>query len=283
MAIYTSVRNVDCSKPVILSFDVPNDKITFELSLIDANTKSKSITINIKTNQNTGTFTEIVENSINNSTSHEHNTFQGEQVIIEQEESLSGIISNGILIDNKRPAVESNDKGFITFENNLSNLTNGSLIFFLTDNPTSDNVIHSNLGTFEQKDKDAYQITPFILSESNSNPIVFDITDDSLSFILLGNEVTKSYSKSPTTIYTTTNDSQVSNQYQGTKEILKSPYRCRFVISNNGRMLSFSKYNKESNKWENVKSFIFNIEKITTPQKLQINTTSNLTNISANF
>lgn len=283
MAIYTSVRNVDCSKPVILSFDVPNDKITFELSLIDANTKSKSITINIKTNQNTGTFTEIVENSINNSTSHEHNTFQGEQVIIEQEESLSGIISNGTLIDNKRPAVESNDKGFITFENNLSNLTNGSLIFFLTDNPTSDNVIHSNLGTFEQKDKDAYQITPFILSESNSNPIVFDITDDSLSFILLGNEVTKSYSKSPTTIYTTTNDSQVLNQYQGTKEILKSPYRCRFVISNNGRMLSFSKYNKESNKWENVKSFIFNIEKITTPQKLQINTTSNLTNISANF
>jgi hypothetical protein len=55
------------------------------------------------------------------------------------------------------------------------------------------------------------------------------------------------------------------------------------VISNNGRMVSFSIYNKETKKWDIIRNFIFNIPKIIGERYIAIETSATLSNISANF
>lgn len=286
MATYKSTRTVNCSNPVILSFDVPQNNINLTISLISTVDNSKDISLNINTNVSNGSLAETVENVLSSQyETHENNTFAGIPVIIETEESKSGIIENGNVI-NKRPTITKRDENnFIYLDTTLDKLSNGSLIFFLTDNPQSDNVIHSQLGTFEQKDEDAYEITPFILcSENDNTPLLLDISDDSLTFLLLANRVERNYKKSPTTIYTKTSKNNISSkEYQSTNDILKAPYRARFIISNNGRMLSFSVYNKITNTWNTVKNFIFNIPKIEDDRYIMLETSNTFTNVTANF
>ena len=212
MAKYNSIRDFYCNNPIILSFNVNEDKIDLKISLIDSVSNIKNSSLTIKTNQNSGSHTEIIENNINHSTTHENNTFQGEKVIIEIEESNSGFFENGIF-NNKKPTVLSNENNIITLDSSLENLTNGSIIFFLTEEPSSDNIIHSNLGTFEQKDAESYSISPFVLSDENEIISLLEINDDSLTFLLLGNEVTKDYSISSTTIYTKEHDSQLFEEF----------------------------------------------------------------------
>lgn len=290
MATYNTIRSFYCDSPIILAFDVQDDKFNITLSLFDTELLNETLSINIDTNKNTGTHTEVIENNFLNSLeNHEDGTFQGEFVIIETEESNSGYISSGQLI-NKRPEVSSNNNSIITFNESLSNLTNGSIIFFLTEEPKTDNVVHSNIGVFEERDAIAYEITPFILSElgnenaDNNNSILLDLDDDSMTFLLLGNEVKKTYQKSPTTIYKKNVQDQVFYEYQSnTKELLKAPYRCRFVISNGGRMITFSKYNKSTHKWDCIRNFILNIQEVKEKQRIQITTNNIISNITANF
>lgn len=293
MAIYKSIRTFDCSNPAILSFDVKSDEINLSISLVNKQNK-KSIQLNIDTNKKSGSLTEIVENvfpTLQDFNTHENNTFAGEKVIIECDESSASPKPAFQYDEDTQLAKDENNA--IWFDGNLNELQNGSLIFFLTENPKTDNVIHSQLGTFEQKDPDAYEITPYVLlcNEDSSSTVdtigLLGIDNDSVTFILLANEVKKDYSESPTTIYTksfgtTTGVSQIK-EYQSTKDTITSSYRGRIVISNNGRMVSFSIYNKETKKWDIIRNFIFNIPKIIGERYIAIETTATLSNISANF
>lgn len=282
MATFTSIRDFYCNSPIILSFDVNDYKLDFKISLIDAVSKIKNSSLSIKTNHDQGTYTEIIENQINNSSNHENNTFQNEKVIIEIEESESGYYLNDVFYHDK-PSMLSKENDIITLDSSLENLSNGSMIFFFTKEASSDKIIYSNLGIFEQKDEESYSITPFVLSDENDVVSLLEIDNNSISFLLLGNEVSKDFSISNTTIYTKEHDTTITNDFQNTSDILKPPYRCRLVISNDGRMVTFSKFNTTSKKWELVKNFIFNMSKILKKQKIQIETENELTNITANF
>lgn len=286
MATYKSVRTINCSNPAIFSFDVSSDQIDLSISLLNPQNNKKSIELNINTNKKSGSLTEIVENvfpSSQNFNNHEDNTFAGEKVIIEYDESSSSP---------KPDILSKSEDGTIWVDSSLDDLQNGSLIFFLTENPKTDNVIHSQLGTFEQKDPQAYTITPYVLTCNESNSTtdtigLLGIDDDSLTFILLGNEVTKNYANSPTTIYSKSIGSSsgkiTTKEYQSSKDLIKSPYRGRIVISNDGRMVSFSIYNTSTKKWDTIKNFIFNIPKLTGERHIIVETNATLSNITANF
>lgn len=286
MATYKSVRTINCSNPAIFSFDVSSDQIDLSISLLNPQNNKKSIELNINTNKKSGSLTEIVENvfpSSQNFNNHEDNTFAGEKVIIEYDESSSSP---------KPDILSKSEDGTIWVDSSLDDLQNGSLIFFLTENPKTDNVIHSQLGTFEQKDPQAYTITPYVLTCNESNSTtdtigLLGIDDDSLTFILLGNEVTKNYANSPTTIYSKSIGSSsgkiTTKEYQSSKDLIKSPYRGRIVISNDGRMVSFSIYNTSTKKWDTIKKFIFNIPKLTGERHIIVETNATLSNITANF
>lgn len=287
MATYKSVRTINCSNPAIFSFDVSSDQIDLSISLLNPQNNKKSIELNINTNKKSGSLTEIVENVFPNSqnfNNHEDNTFAGEKVIIEYDESSSSP---------KPDILSKSEDGTIWVDSSLNELQNGSLIFFLTENPKTDNVIHSQLGTFEQKDPQAYTITPYVLTCNESNSTtdtigLLGIDDDSLTFILLGNEVTKNYANSPTTIYSksigsSSGKTTTTKEYQSSKDLIKSPYRGRIVISNDGRMVSFSIYNTSTKKWDTIKNFIFNIPKLTGERYIIVETNATLSNITANF
>ena len=170
-------------------------------------------------------------------------------------------------------------------------------IFFLTKEPKSDKVIKSELGSFEQKEENSHTITPFVLSFEEENPILIELEKDSMSFLLLGHEVTRDFKKSPTTIYSKYTPISIDEDdykkstykevfdYQSTQDILIAPYRARFVISNGGRIISLSIYDKKSRVWKIVKTFIWDIEKITKEHRIvfSIDTPSKISNITSNF
>lgn len=283
---YYSQRKADCSNPIALAFDV-NSKSNITLGIALRNPEGNiPYELVIKSNIAAGSVSEIIENSLNHSSNHEDNTFCGEKVIIEADESKSGIpfdINGNVTY--YRPSLESRTDGYYNFNDSLSEAENGSLIFFLTDSPKTDNVIYSNLGTFEQKNEEAHSITPFVLEFENDNPILLDIDKDSISFLLLGHEVKRDFSKCLTTTYEKTVDGVTTTEYQTVSDILKPPYRARFVISNGGRMVSFSVYNKEKKVWDCVKSLVFDIEKLEGKWNVVFSTDSpdNIRNITANF
>lgn len=284
---YYSQRKADCSNPIALAFDV-NSKSNISLGISLRSSKGNiPYELIIKTNIASGSVSEIIENSLNHSPAHENNTFCGEKVLIETDESESGIISTDINgnITYHKPTLSSRTDGYYIFNESLSQAENGSLIFFLTDSPKTDNVVHSNLGTFEQKDEEAHSITPFVLEFENNNPILLDIDKDSISFLLLGNEVTRDFSKCLTTTYDKKVEDVTVTEFQTVSDILKPPYRARFVISNGGRMVSFSVYNKENKVWDCVKSLVFNVEKIEGKCDVIFSTDSpnDIINITANF
>lgn len=283
---YYSQRKADCSNPIALAFDV-NSKSNIELGIALRSTEGDiPYELVIKSNIAEGSVSEIIENSLNHSSNHEDNTFCGEKVIIEADESKSGIpsIINGN-VTYHRPSLKSRTDGYYNFNDSLSEAENGSLIFFLTDSPKTDNVIYSNLGTFEQKNEEAHSITPFVLEFENDNPILLDIDKDSISFLLLGHEVERDFSKCLTTTYEKKVDGVTTTEYQTVSDILKPPYRARFVISNGGRMVSFSVYNKEKKVWDCVKSLVFDIEKLEGKWNVVFSTDSPdyIRNITANF
>ena len=283
---YYSQRKADCSNPIALAFDV-NSKSNIELGIALRSPEGNiPYELVIKSNIAEGSVSEIIENSLNHSSNHEDNTFCGEKVIIEADESKSGIpsIINGN-VTYHRPSLKSRTDGYYNFNDSLSEAENGSLIFFLTDSPKTDNVIYSNLGTFEQKNEEAHSITPFVLEFENDNPILLDIDKDSISFLLLGHEVERDFSKCLTTTYEKIVDGVTTTEYQTVSDILKPPYRARFVISNGGRMVSFSVYNKEKKVWDCVKSLVFDIEKLEGKWNVVFSTDSPdyIRNITANF
>lgn len=286
---YISVREVDIEQPAVLSFDVSNSKLKMEFGVKFSNT------LEVDTNNNTENVTEIIENSLNHNTSHEDNTFCGEKVLIECNESASGLIDeNNELIN--RPNLIGIQNNFITFSNYLSNLTNGSVIFFLTQSPSTDNIIHSELGIYEEKYKDSINITPFILGideeEDTTNDdyaLLLDVDDTSLSFLLLGHECSKNFSISPTTIYKKKAKQNsvkyvYSTEYQETPQITDN-YRGRFVMSNNGRIVTFSIYNTETKIWDIVRELVFDSEKIHGKHHIifSVSDSSAITDITSNF
>lgn len=280
MSYYKSVRLVDVEQPVVLSFDVSKKDMSFVLGLED------SIQLSIDTNNNTDSITEIIENSLisDPDTTHEDNTFGGEKVIIEQDESQSGVLdSNNTIIKDRPDLIEKSDN-FIVFSDSLNSISNGSVIFFLTETPSSDNVIYSELGTYEQKYGDSITITPFVLDSCNNDPLLIDVDDQSLTFLLLGHECTKDFSLSPTTVFTKKVNDNKSFEYQQTNEITDS-YRARFVISNNGRIITFSVYNNDNKNWDVIKELVFDTEKINGKHHVvfSVNDTQAISNITANF
>lgn len=280
MSYYKSVRLVDVEQPVVLSFDVSKKDMSFVLGLED------SIQLSIDTNNNTDSITETIENSLisDPDTTHEDNTFGGEKVIIEQDESQSGVLdSNNTIIKDRPDLIEKSDN-FIVFSDSLNSISNGSVIFFLTETPSSDNVIYSELGTYEQKYGDSITITPFVLDSCDNDPLLIDVDDQSLTFLLLGHECTKDFSISPTTVFTKKVNDNKSFEYQQTNEITDS-YRARFVISNNGRIITFSVYNNDNKNWDVIKELVFDTEKINGKHHVvfSVNDTQAISNITANF
>lgn len=280
MSYYKSVRLVDVEQPVVLSFDVSKKDMSFVLGLED------SIQLSIDTNNNTDSITETIENSLisDPDTTHEDNTFGGEKVIIEQDESQSGVLdSNNTIIKDRPDLIEKSDN-FIVFSDSLNSISNGSVIFFLTETPSSDNVIYSELGTYEQKYGDSITITPFVLDSCDNDPLLIDADDQSLTFLLLGHECTKDFSLSPTTVFTKKVNDIKSFEYQQTNEITDS-YRARFVISNNGRIITFSVYNNDNKNWDVIKELVFDTEKINGKHHVvfSVNDTQAISNITANF
>lgn len=280
MSYYKSVRLVDVEQPVVLSFDVSKKDMSFVLGLED------SIQLSIDTNNNTDSITETIENSLisDPDTTHEDNTFGGEKVIIEQDESQSGVLdSNNNIIKDRPDLIEKSDN-FIVFSDSLNSISNGSVIFFLTETPSSDNVIYSELGTYEQKYGDSITITPFVLDSCDNDPLLIDVDDESLTFLLLGHECSKDFSLSPTTVFTKKVNDNKSFEYQQTNEITNS-YRARFVISNNGRIITFSVYNNDNKNWDVIKELVFDTEKINGKHHVvfSVNDTQAISNITANF
>lgn len=291
MKSYKSARIVNPSDTLTFAFDVSSDKMLMQIGLCDSK-GFQPATLTINTNVNDGLISEIIENNINDNPNHQNNTFCGEHVIIEANEQDSGIkVGDSLESLNLIQIDEDNNYVFENVSQNasLENAENGSLIFFLTDSPKTEEYISSDLGFYEQREKDAHEITPLILCHEYNYPIMENYDDDFISFIELGHQVTRDYSASPTTIYTTVINSSdgisFTKEYQSIEDILTSSYRARFVISNNGRMISFSVFNKEKLVWENVKSIICNIPKLNGEYHLvfSVDKPTNIRNITANF
>lgn len=281
MKSYKSVRVVDVEQPIVLSFDVAITDTSLSFGI------ENYISLTVDLNENTGDITEIIENSLisDENSTHENDTLGGEKVIIEQDESMSGVVDgDGNIIADRPALIGKSSDNYIEFDSDISNLSNGSVIFFLTENPLTDNVIYSELGVYEERYKGAVTITPFVLEFEENNPILLDVDEHSLSFLLLGHECTKDFSKSPTTKYTKTVKDSSSFEYQDTNQISES-YRARFVISNNGRIIAFSVYNKDSKQWDVIKELIFDTEKIDGKHHVvfSVSEPNAISNITANF
>lgn len=267
------------SHPAVLAFDVAESNLSMSIGI------ENKMSLRIQTNNNTESITEIIENTLNKNPDHEDETLGGEKIIIERNESKSGVIDKNNKLVAERPQLINKDSNkYLIFDDSLNELSNGSIAFFLTETPKSDNYIISELGTYEEKYKEAVTITPFILEFEQNNPILLDVDEHSLSFLLLGNECSKDFSKSPTTIYTKIANGKSSKEYQDTN-LIKAPYRGRFVISNNGRIITFSIYNKETQNWDNVRELIFDIEKIDEKHHIifSVSNSDAISNITANF
>lgn len=263
--MFRSVRKVDCSSPLTFSFDVESYNNNFNVTLEDLSSSKRPFSLTIDTNKQSGTKTEIIENIFNNKQdNHIDNSFGGEKVMVYYDESISGIKS--ISEDGKTiysgPSFIEIENGYRTYSGSLETLESGAQLYFLTTSPKSDNVIINELGTFEKRDAEAYKITPFIIEVEKNVPLLLEADDNSVYFLVLGHEVTKDYSLSNTTEYTVMTNDDYKNEFQTTQDILKVPYRARFVISNDGRSLSFSRYNEDKKIWECVKNFLFNIPKV---------------------
>jgi hypothetical protein len=285
MKTYTSVRPVDTNNPIVFAFDVSSNVAAFELSLLGKN-EYIPFTLSIDTNINTDSITEIIDNNISQSTTHEDSTFCGEKVIIETNETESGIpVDNEGVITYITPQLLDKEDGYYIFSNTLDELVTGNLMFFLTDNPTTSNTVNNELGSFELKNPDAHEITAYIISFEDDNPILESNNNGVISFILLGHEATRYFEKCPTTIYKKDINNVETFEYQTSENIIKAPYRGRFVISNNGRIISFSIYNTKTKNWDIVKSLIFDIAKLKGEYKLvfSVNDPSLISNITANF
>lgn len=275
---YTSQRTVDCSNPLTFSFDIMTPKIKLGVSLKNS-VNETPISMLIDNNVSTGEISEIIENTLNTESNHENDTFCGEKVIINANESDSS----------DRPILDSYNDNLYTFNGSLNDLSNGSMIFFLTDSPKTDNYITSSLGTFELKNPEAHEIIPIIAEIEDDTSLMLNLDKNSISFLLLGNEIKRDFSKCPTTIYEkiTNHDGIVSEttEYQNTKEIINVPYRIRFVISNDGRMISFSQYDKESKTWKCIRNHIFDIPKLKGEYKIVFSTDKPqmISNITSNF
>lgn len=305
MQYFKSSRNADTTKPIVLSFDINKSSLSLVFGLAVSNTNSNfntSMALQVDIHKNSGSFVEIIENTINKSSTHENNTFLGKKVIIEHEESKSGVLNSKNEIISPRPKLEKYDSEthYVSFENTLNELSNGSVMFMLTDEPKTNNVIYSELGTYELADENAFTITPFVLAADNENPLLLDVDNDSLTFLLLGNEVKQDFSKQPTNIFTKTFSSQSYKEYDSklndytsklnddTQNNDNQSYRCRFVMSNNCRNISFSVYENSTKSWKVIKNSIYNIEPISDENKMQkiifgVTDPSYVSNITANF
>lgn len=298
MQYFKSSRNADTTKPIVLSFDINKPSLSLVFGLAVSNTNSDfntSMSLEIDINKKSGSFTEIIENTINKDTTHENNTFLGKKVIIEHEESKSGVLNSKNEIISPRPNLTEYDSdNYVVFDNSLENLSNGSVLFILNDEPKTNNVIFSELGTYELADENAFSITPFVLSADNENPLLLDVDNDSLSFLLLGNEVKQDFSKLPTNIFTKQFSSQTDEENDSTQTYKEydsklndytPSYRCRFVMSNNCRNISFSVYEKSTKSWKVIKNSIYNIAPISDKKKIIFGVTdpSYVSNITANF
>ena len=286
MTHFKSTRTVNLKNPVVFSFDVSNSDVEFLVGI------HEHFTLEIKPNHNKGTISEIVNSNISFS-KKDNNTFLGTKIIIEEDESSSGMILDDKILKEKPNSIYK-EEGFLIIEDKnftdagkeltLNDLYNGAEIFFLTHEPTSSTVITSDLGTYEKANQEAYLITPYVLEANDQVTILAEVDNNSVSFLHLGNEVEKDFSKDATTIYTEKTFTYTANHYQVTDK-LTAPYKIRFVLSNDGRILTVSIYNNSKKSWETLSTFIFNIEKIKGEQTLlfSVSKTSAISNITANF
>lgn len=286
MTHFKSARTVNPKNPLAFSFDVSDSNVEFLVGI------HGHFTLEIKPNNSEGSISEIVSSNISN-TKTDNETFLGTKIIIEEDESSSGIILDDTIIHEKPNEIhkENNtliieDKNFTEIGKSLSlnDLYNGAEIFFLTDEPKTTDVIISDLGLYERVNQEAYTITPFILETNDEINLLVDVDNNSISFLKLGDEVEKDFSKDVTTIYTEKTFTYTSKHYQVSDKLL-APYRMRFVISNDGRILTISIYDKDKKSWKTLNTFIFNIEKINGEQTLlfSVSKTSAISNITANF
>lgn len=279
--------------PIVFSFDVVKPDTQFLIGI------NGYYTLEIKPNDNKQIITEITNKNLDKF-KLEDNTFLGTKIIIEEDESQSGYMFNDELIK-ERPILKdknetpdqttTEDDKFLVFDNDdeslsLNDFENGGEIFFLTENPKTDNIILSELGTFEKVNQDAYEIVPLVFDVDDESPLLVELDANSLSFLLLGYEVTKNFSKDPTTTFTTTTFTYSKTEYQTTDDLLKNQYRFRCVISNNGRIISLSTYDSTNLKqWKIFKTIIVDIPKIIGEQTVlfSIANDNDIKNITANF
>lgn len=209
---YISSRTINPSDTLTFSFDVNSDKMLMIVGLCDENNNTPLI-LKINTNVNEGKISEIIENTLNFNSGHENNTFCGEYVIIETNEQNSGI-----KVDNSFEPLNliNFDENYnYIFDNksqtaSLENAENGSVIFFLTNSPKSENYVSYDLGTFEERDNYSHEIIPLILAVDDDCPLLETYDENFISFIELGNEVIRDYSLCPTTIYETLSDNETT-------------------------------------------------------------------------
>lgn len=286
MTHFKSARTVNPKNPLVFSFDVSDSNVEFLVGI------HGHFTLEIKPNNSEGSISEIVSSNISN-TKTDNETFLGTKIIIEEDESSSGIILDDTIIHDKPNEIYKEDNSLIIEDKNftevgkslsLNDLYNGAEIFFLTDEPKTTDVIISDLGLYERVNQEAYTITPFILETNDEINLLVDVDNNSISFLKLGDEVEKDFSKDVTTIYTEKTFTYTAKHYQ-VSDKLTAPYRIRFVISNDGRILTISIYDKDKKSWKTLNTFIFNIEKINGEQTLlfSVSKTSAISNITANF
>lgn len=287
MTHFKSTRTVNPKNPLVFSFDVSDSNVEFLVGI------HEHFTLEIKPNNSEGSISEIVSSNISNTKSSNNDTFLGTKIIIEENESASGLILNDTIIHEKPNEIYKEDNSLIIEDKNftkigkslsLNDLYNGAEIFFLTDEPKTTDVIISHLGLYERVNQEAYTITPFILETNDEINLLVDVDNNSISFLKLGDEVEKDFSKDATTIYTEKTLTYTSKHYQVSDKLI-APYRIRFVISNDGRILTISIYDKDKKSWKTLNTFIFNIEKINGEQTLlfSVSKTSAISNITANF
>lgn len=204
MTHFKSTRTVNPKNPLVFSFDVSDSNVEFLVGI------HGHFTLEIKPNNSEGSISEIVSSNIS-STKSDNETFLGTKIIIEEDESSSGLILDDTIIHEKPNEIYKEDNSLIIEDKNftevgkslsLNDLYNGAEIFFLTDEPKTTDVIISDLGLYERVNQEAYSITPFILETNDEINLLVDVDNNSISFLKLGDEVEKDFSKDVTTIYT---------------------------------------------------------------------------------
>ena len=191
MTHFKSARTVNPKNPLVFSFDVSDSNVEFLVGI------HGHFTLEIKPNNSEGSISEIVSSNISN-TKTDNETFLGTKIIIEEDESSSGIILEDTIIHEKPNEIykENNtliieDKNFTEIGKSLSlnDLYNGAEIFFLTDEPKTTDVIISDLGLYERVNQEAYTITPFILETNDEINLLVDVDNNSISFLKLGDDI----------------------------------------------------------------------------------------------